>query len=175
MTAPAYRIVAARAEDVERLPAIERAAAALFPEEDLPEAQRDSSTDVGDFERARREARLWVALDARERPVGFALLDELDGVGHLEELDVHPDHGRQGLGRRLLEAALDGCRARGHAACTLTTFAHLAWNAPFYVSAGFRVLGREELSPGLAACLEAEARQGLDPTRRVAMRRELVG
>ena len=41
---------------------------------------------------------------------------------HLEELDVHPDHGRRGLGSSLVMAVRDWAAATGHEAITLTTF-----------------------------------------------------
>ncbi|MGH0035774.1 MAG: GNAT family N-acetyltransferase [Myxococcota bacterium] len=172
---PAYRIATARPEDIARLPAIERAAAALFPEADLAAAHREVTTPLEELDAARVEGRLWVALDPAGEAVGFALAQRLDGAGHLAELDVHPDHGRRGLGRRLLGAVVDWCRAGHLPACTLTTFRHLDWNAPFYASAGFRILTPGELTPGLARHLEAEAREGLDPARRVAMRLDLAG
>lgn len=174
MSATGHRIVLARPEDLLWLPDVERAAASLFPAEDLAPALRDHTTGSDVLETARAEGRLWVALDGSSRPVGFALAEELDGAGHLVELDVHPDHGRRGLGRRLLAAVLDWCRAENLPACTLTTFSHLAWNAPFYASAGFRILGPDELTPGLAAHLDEEATSGLDPDKRVAMRLDLA-
>lgn len=38
--------------------------------------------------------------------VGFAHVLEPDGLCHLEQLSVDPDHGHSGVGRTLLEAAL---------------------------------------------------------------------
>jgi GNAT superfamily N-acetyltransferase len=173
--ATGYRVVSARRRDVPQLSSVERAAAALFAETDLPAVHRSRTTGPDELETARAAGRLWVALDPSDAAVGFALAEVLDGAGHLAELDVHPEHGRRGLGRRLLEEVLAWCRNGGLPACTLTTFRHLAWNAPFYAGAGFRALRADELTPGLAAHLEEEARSGLDPSKRVAMRIELGG
>lgn len=169
----AYRIVAARPEHVEALAAIEVAAAALFPPEDLPEAVRSTPTSLEDFRAAQAAGMLWVALDSRGAPVGFALVELVDAVPHLEEIDVHPDHARRGVGAGLLDEVCRWAEAAGHAALTLTTFRHLAWNAPFYARQGFRALAPEEVPPGLQAILRDEARRGLDPAKRVAMRRAL--
>jgi hypothetical protein len=46
---------------------------------------------------------------------------------------------------------------------------------PFYARLGFEVIPTEELSPALRSVVEDETRRGLDPTRRVAMRRPSSG
>ena len=49
-----------------------------------------------------RHGRLWVAL-ADHVPVGFAhVVVRETGAAHLEELDVHPEHDRRGVGRQLV-------------------------------------------------------------------------
>ncbi|WP_341945182.1 GNAT family N-acetyltransferase [Microbacterium sp. LWH11-1.2] len=68
---------------------------------------------------------------------GFVHVLEIDGHAHLEQLSVHPAHGRRGIGRRLVRAALDEARERGHERVTLRTYADVPWNAPFYASCGF--------------------------------------
>jgi hypothetical protein len=64
-------------------------------------------------------------------------------------------------------------RQRGLDAVTLTTFRDVAWNAPYYERCGFRVLDETELGPGLRRVRDTEAAHGLDPARRVCMRRDL--
>ncbi|HEX3960074.1 MAG TPA: GNAT family N-acetyltransferase, partial [Trebonia sp.] len=63
--------------------------------------------------------------------------------------------------------------ADGLAALTLTTFASVPWNAPYYRRCGFRVLDDEELTSGLRAIRHDEAELGLDRWPRVCMRRDL--
>lgn len=70
-------------------------------------------------------------------PVGFVHVIEHDDAAHIEQLSVHPDHGRRGHGRALLDAAIDEAADRGAKVVTLRTYADVAWNAPFYASAGF--------------------------------------
>jgi hypothetical protein len=55
----------------------------------------------------------------------------------------------------------------------LTTFAHVPWNAPYYVRCGFRVLDDAEITQGLQAIREREAAMGVDRWPRVCMRRDL--
>ncbi|MFC4560808.1 GNAT family N-acetyltransferase [Nocardiopsis mangrovi] len=108
------------------------------------------------------------------RPVvGLAALVQLDGVAHLEQLAVHPAHGRRGIGAALLEAACGLARSQGSAAMTLTTFRDLAWNGPWYAARGFSPLPESEWGPGLRAQWRAEERAGILVAPRIAMRREL--
>jgi N-acetylglutamate synthase-like GNAT family acetyltransferase len=102
--------------------------------------------------------------------VGFALVKMLaDDLPHLEEIDVHPSHGRRGLGTALVRKVCEWATLRGHVMLTLTTFRAAAWNLPFYVRLGFEEIPRETLRPELAAVVSEEAHRGLDPVRRVVM------
>lgn len=69
--------------------------------------------------------------------VGFVQVLEIDDHAHLEQLSVLPSFSRRGLGRRLVQAALDESRKRGYEEVTLRTYADVPWNAPFYASCGF--------------------------------------
>ncbi len=168
-----FRIERARADDLAALPAIERAANALFEGTGLLPAVDEDFTHPDEFAEAQAAGRLFVARAPGGEPVGFALVELLDGQPHLEEMDVMPRYGRRGLGRALLEAVFAWGRSAGHTALTLTTFRDLAWNAPFYERAGFRALARDEIPPALAAVVRDEAARGLDPEKRVVMRRGL--
>ena len=70
---------------------------------------------------------------------------------HLEEVDVHPDHGRRGVGTALVRAVCDWVRRSGHAEITLTTFRALPWNMPFYRRLGFEEMRDDALRPELLA------------------------
>src|SRR5262245_16039193 len=98
----AYTIAAARFEDCARLPAIELAAASLLIPW-APEAAQNDTTSQSVLERAQRDGHLWVIL-ADGAPVGFAHVVVLEAdAAHLEEIDVHPDHARRGLGTKLVQ------------------------------------------------------------------------
>jgi GNAT superfamily N-acetyltransferase len=96
------------------------------------------------------------------------------GVAHLEEIDVHPEHGRRGLGTRLVIAICAWALTAGYRSLTLSTFRDVPWNMPFYAQLGFEVVPHDDLSPALRAVVRDETRRGLDPTRRVVMRRRSV-
>ena len=171
--AKGYRVAAGLASQLRFLPDVERAAASLFSAADLPEVLRDDTTPLDVLREAQQSERLWVALAQDETPVGFAYAIVLDGLPHLQELSVNPHHGRRGIGTSLVHTVCEWANKTGARAVTLTTFRHVAWNAPFYERLGFRILSPEDLRPGLAADLRKEAQEGLDPAMRVAMRREL--
>jgi GNAT superfamily N-acetyltransferase len=174
MSHPEYRIELARPDDISHLPAIERAAGRLFASSDVGEtALLNDETSLEQLRHAQQAGHLWVARDTRSELVGFGFVEIVDGQPHLEEIDVHPAHGRRGIGRALVEAICSWARAAGYTYLTLTTFRDVAWNAPFYAKAGFRILAREGVTAGVEAIVCDEASRGLDPARRVVMRREL--
>ena len=170
ITTPTYTITYARQKDLSLLPAIELAAARLLAGH-APEPVLAETTPDAVLKTARAHGQLWVAL-AKDVPVGFAHVEILEPtVAHLEEIDVHPEHGRRGLGRRLVMAVCTWAESHGYQVVTLTTFRDVAFNMPFYARLGFEVIPPEELSAALRVVLEGESRRGLDPARRVAMRR----
>lgn len=91
--------------------------------------------------------------------IGFAHVLEVEGAAHLEQVSVLPAFGRQGIGRRLVDAAADAARQRGHRELTLRTFAEVPWNAPFYQRCGFVVT--EPASAFELSLVQAEERLGL--------------
>ncbi|MFF3667245.1 GNAT family N-acetyltransferase [Microtetraspora malaysiensis] len=105
-------------------------------------------------------------------PVGFALLGQVDGSTHLDQLAVDPDHQGQGVGTRLIEAVCDAAAATSDA-ITLTTFRDVPWNAPWYARRGFEVLPPESWGPELRALVEHERALGLEIAPRVVMRKTL--
>ena len=167
-----YTIALARPQDLDRLPSIELAALTLFDGHGLDEIPA-VVTGEAELRKAQETGHLWVAL-ADDVPVGFARIKVIEASAvHLGELDVHPDHGRRGLGSTLVMAVCDWAAAKGHEAITLTTFRDIPWNMPFYASLGFTVVPPEALTLALASLVYEESRRGLDPALRVDMRRVL--
>jgi len=117
---------------------------------------------------------LWVAASQADQPVAFLMADLVDGCLHVEQVSVDPGSARRGVGRTLLDHAAILAAADGLPALTLTTFAHVPWNAPYYARCGFTVLDDAELTPGLRAIRQREAAAGLDRWPRVGMRRDLA-
>ena len=166
-----YQVRAARPAEVELLPGIEARAGVAFAPFGLAGPFTTIVTPRADYARGCAAGRLWVAADADDRPVGFALGDLLEGHAHLEEMDVLPEHARQGLGTALLEVVLRWAAAAGHREITLTTLAHIPWNGPFYARHGFREVPTADLRTAERALLAAEISRGLPGDGRVLMRR----
>jgi GNAT superfamily N-acetyltransferase len=146
--------------DLALLPAVEAAADRRFVPLGI--------TDLPPPATAAERARAWRVLVVGRPVSGLAVLGRVDGDVHLEQLSVHPAHGGRGLGAALLAAAVAAARAVGAPRVTLTTYADVSWNAPWYARQGFvetDVVGRD-----LAAVVRSEAaleRHG----RRVVMAR----
>jgi GNAT superfamily N-acetyltransferase len=170
---PLYRVTIARRRDLPLLAPIELAAATLLRGH-APDSVLRETTDERELTSARSEGRLWVAL-ADDVPVGFAIIDVLwRDLAHLEEVDVHPDHGRCGHGGRLVAAVCDWASRRGYLQVTLMTFRDVPWNMPFYVRLGFEAVPEAEVPAEVRAIVDDETQRGLDPTRRVVMRYRCV-
>jgi GNAT superfamily N-acetyltransferase len=164
-----YTIALARPRDLQGLAAIELRAATLL-EGFVPRSILAEYTPDGDFRAAQADGRLWVALDD-DQPVGFAIVELLDdGLPHLEEIDVDPDHGRRGLGAAMVREVCDWTAAHGHPEVTLTTFRAVPWNMPFYARMGFEEVPEPSLRPALRDVVRYEAERGLDPAARCVMR-----
>jgi GNAT superfamily N-acetyltransferase len=166
-------IRAAAPNDFDTIRDIERAAGQLFAEIGMDEIANDEPPSLEELGEYRDRGHAWVLADAGDAPIGFALVDVVDGCAHIEQVSVHPRHHRRGYGRRLIDHITDWARARVMPAVTLTTFRDVPWNAPYYELCGFRTLTQAELTPELAAVRAHEAEEGLDPSMRVCMRLDL--
>jgi len=168
-----YSIELAQTQHLVELQTIEHAAGKMFAGWDLPSSLFDEKMPLPVFETALSQGLLWVALSTGGEPVGFVLLERSGNLLHLEELDVHPDHGRKGIGSALVNSVCNWGEKKGCTSMTLTTFRHIPWNRPFYEKLEFIVLQEAQLEDELRERLAREAVQGLDPSLRVEMKREL--
>jgi GNAT superfamily N-acetyltransferase len=186
----------ARLADIEAMQRVGAAAGRRLAEIDDPRIAKcadDAPLPTGALRRWVDDGRAWVAVADPAGPaapagpsapdggdhdrggegdiVGSIVVDILDGNAHVEELSVVPTAERRGLGSALLDAVLAYARRHGHPAVTLTTFADVPWNRPWYERRGFAALAPGEEGPELAARMLDEAAHGLHPELRVAMRR----
>lgn len=160
----------ASAQDLPALRAIERAAGEAFRDQGMAVVADDEPLTLTALSRFQEDGRAWV-VTVDERPVGYLLMSLVDGAVHVDQVSVHPEHARAGLGRALLDRAAACARERGAAALTLTTFADVPWNRPYYERLGFRVLRDDELTEGLRQVQAHERASGLTAWPRVCMRR----
>ena len=167
------RIRAARADEIPRLRELDWDAEQIFADIGMPEITEYEPPPFAQLADSQRAGLLWVAVDEDDRPASFVMSVLLDGCLHVEQLSTDPASARRGLGRALLDHAADQARAGGLPALTLTTFADVPWNGPYYERCGFRVLRDDEITPGLREVRAHEAALGLDRWPRVCMRRDL--
>jgi ribosomal protein S18 acetylase RimI-like enzyme len=168
-----YVLRTAGADEPELLRDIERAAGEVFRDIGMPEIADDEPLPRDTLAAYQRAGRAWVAVDPAGRVVAYLIAAVVEGDLHIEQVSVHPAAARRGLGRALIDLAADVAAREGLAALTLTTFADVPWNAPYYARCGFRSLGERDLGPGLRAIRRREAALGLDRWPRVCMRREV--
>jgi GNAT superfamily N-acetyltransferase len=161
-----YAVRPAQPADLPLLAEIEGAADQLFTSV-FGDLDWDPPTDG-----AARAAEPGFLLVAGDPPVGFAHVLFLEGAAHLEQLAVHPSAMDQGIGTALLEAACETAHAAGYDALSLSTFADVPWNAPWYAARGFAEV--TEPLPYQQRLRELEQEMGLDRHGpRVVMSRSL--
>ncbi|MGI8752326.1 MAG: GNAT family N-acetyltransferase [Acidimicrobiales bacterium] len=165
----------ARVEQGTALQEIERLAGARFRDVGMDAVADAAPASLEALGRYARAGRAWVAADEGCSPVGYILVDVVDGNAHVEQVSVRPDKQGRGLGRALLDRVWVWAADRGKPAITLTTFTDVPWNRPLYERLGFSVLQETEIGPELSARRDAETGHGLDPTTRVCMRRAVDG
>lgn len=178
--------------DLPALQDIERAAGEPFRALGMASVADDEPPTLAELERYRAAGRAWVAIEPEgptspERrpgadgpsagtPIAYLISWHLEAdlTEHIEQVSVHPRAARRGVGRALIEHVAAFARTRGSTALTLTTFAEVPWNAPYYARIGFSPLPEAELTPALRAIRAHEAGLGLDRWPRLCMRRDLT-
>lgn len=167
------RIRPARTDEGSALREIERLAGVRFREVGLPAVADDEPASIETLARYADHGRSWVAVDASDVPIGYALVDVVDGCAHIEQVSVRPDHQGSGVGRALIDHVRHWASDHDLPAVTLTTFTDVPWNAPLYRHLGFRVLDDNEIGPELRRLRDRETAHGLDPATRVCMRSDV--
>lgn len=100
------------------------------------------AAELAEFVRQRHQhpSQLWCAVDGLDRVAGSVVIDGSHGPessAHLRWFILDPRCQGQGLGSRLLDAALAFCRDNGFAGIHLWTFAGLQDARRLYESRGF--------------------------------------
>ncbi|WP_429001740.1 GNAT family N-acetyltransferase [Xanthomonas sacchari] len=101
----AGRIRLARAQELARLPEIERRAGAVLQGHPAQAVFATHGLDAEALRAGLTREQLWVALDEDERCVGYLLGGRLDDGFRVQQMDVDPCYGRRGHGRALLRHA----------------------------------------------------------------------
>ena len=164
-----YNIRLAKVEDLTVLPGIERKACTLFAKTKHHAAVSDDVTTLEDFEEAREEGHLFVAVSEDGKAVGFSFMEIMGHGVHLDEIDVLPKFGGKGIGTALVKKVCGWAKKNNYPVVTLTTYKEIRWNAPFYKKLGFRVLRADEMSDELQNLFLCEHESGLLMEDRVVM------
>ncbi|HVW80303.1 MAG TPA: GNAT family N-acetyltransferase [Mycobacteriales bacterium] len=160
-------------DEAERLRQIEADAGELFRTVDMARVAENKLPSVAFLQAAIAAGRIWVDAPPGDEPAAYLLTDDVDGCLHIEQVSVHPSRAREGLGRGLIDHAEIVAGQRGLPALTLTTFAEVPWNGPYYRRLGFVELTGPAITPGLARIRDREDALGLDAWPRICMRREV--
>lgn len=154
--------------DLPVLQDIERAAGEPFRALGMTEIADDDPPPLSLLAEYQLACRAWVFADPQDLPAAYLIWQEVDGAAHIDQVSVHPRAARRGVGRTLIDHL---AKVAGAPNLTLTTFAEVPWNAPYYARLGFTTLADAELTDGLRKIVAEEAALGLDRWPRVCMRR----
>ena len=159
--------------DLEQLQKIEYEANELFEPYGYCELYRATMTPIETLKEHLATQSAWVAAPAQgEVCVGFILGTAHVAYSHvhIDELDVLPSYGRQGIGTSLIKRVEQWAAELGVLCVTLSTQRHVPFNAPFYARLGFRILAEDEaLTPPLQAIRDFERANGWSSEDRVLM------
>ena len=164
-----YQIRLAREHELYQLNTIEEAASKLFANTKFALEIDQDSLPIDLLREQQAKDLVWVAVDERDNPVGFAVVMVMSDRIHLHELSVDPEHGRKGLGTRLIETIIQFAKSSGFAGVTLSTFRDIPWNALFYKKLGFREMKESEIGINLQNIRTEEAQNGLPISERILM------
>jgi GNAT superfamily N-acetyltransferase len=177
MTTDPYYLRPARPDERDRVGEIGDLAGTRFAGLDLIDESLDVPFPQDVLARLIDAGQVWVACaaadTASDTAVGVVIASVREGVVYVEEIDVLAEHGRRGLGGRMLDAVCAWAQERGYPAVTLSTFRDVPWNGPFYRKHGFVDLVPAAWTAGMRVLREQEAHHGLRTDVRVFMRREL--
>ncbi|MEC7289147.1 MAG: GNAT family N-acetyltransferase [Pseudomonadota bacterium] len=168
-----YSITRAELDDIPALISVDKAASALFaPTGLLTEEALADHVPAEVLETEIPLSNVFVARNQHDWAIGFALIRPRGTGLYLDQISVHPDHGKKGIGRALVIRTLAEAEARKLPHVSLSTFRDLAWNGPFYASLGFKELSADRLEPYMLEIEEAQ-KPFMDVSKRCFMRRKV--
>lgn len=159
--------------EIKLLPQIENEADLRYRRVDLGQVVDMPPASLASLEAGRRERRLWIAVSALNRPVGFALMKFPGGTAWLDQLSVLQRWQGYGFGTALIEQTATAARSLGHRTLHLSTYRDVPWNAPYYARRGFAEMPRADWPQVFRMQSMEGNRHGHPPWRRTIMRRLL--
>jgi GNAT superfamily N-acetyltransferase len=136
-TAPKrIRITGLQEQQLAAVAEAEAAATAVYYDSGFDAAEVPTRS-IADITALTRHHNVRVA-EADHEPVGYAAWrDEAPGVAYVEEISVHPDFQRFGVGSRLMETIRDEAREAHLKQIVLRCWTRAPWAMAFYKSLGF--------------------------------------
>jgi GNAT superfamily N-acetyltransferase len=156
-------------DDLPAIQVVEVAAGTLFRDLGMDATADHEPPDAEVLSDYISGGRCWVGVDPDDGPIAYILVDVVDGAAHIEQVSVRPDHAHQRIGAALIDTVAGWAAEKLLTAVTLTTFAAVPWNGPYYRRLGFEPIEPDDLGIGLAARRQHEAERGLDRWPRFAM------
>lgn len=167
------RIRLASADEIHKVAPLEQAAGELFRPLGMNAVADDAPIAESELLLAVDERRLWFAVEYGVLKA-YLLGDFLPQSLHIDQVTVHPDAARRGLGALMIESVSADPRSKERGLLTLTTFVDVPWNAPYYRRIGFRDVPENEWPEGVAEKYREEASPRFADWPRVVMLREIA-
>lgn len=168
------RIRLATLPELPKLIEIETASGILFRGTGLIPSEETDPGMITTLEKAYVAELCWVVEVADPEDASLSVLAgfvvcRVEGKAlYLDQISVHPDFMRRGLGAALMAAVFSEAQRRALGHITLSTFRDVPWNGPYYARFGFVELPQDDLLPWMLAVRDKEARD-LDITKRCFM------
>jgi GNAT superfamily N-acetyltransferase len=162
----------AEARDFAAMAEIEWAAGEQFRALGMDSIADDEPPSSTDLSLSLSQGPCWVWVDESDLAIAYLVSFRMGDRLFIEQVTVHPDFSRRGIGASLIAAAGERAETDGMVGLPLTTFADVPWNAPYYERLGFRVIPESQWSSAMRLRVLAEAAHGLDTWPRVVMVRD---
>ncbi len=101
---------------------------------------------------------------------GYSLASVVDDEAHLDQVSVRRVAAGRGIGRLLIDEVCQWAVRQDYETLSLTTFADVPWNGPYYERLGFELLPADRCGPQLEAIRHRERLSGIEVAPRIAMR-----
>ncbi|KAK3683067.1 hypothetical protein LTR37_020605 [Vermiconidia calcicola] len=148
-----YTIRRASSADITRIGAISLSATKKFSSipalADLGQDEEEPAT----IQKWLSLGRIYLAGEEEGKPLGFLAACPMDDVLYIAEISTHGSSQGQGVGSALLDAVLQWAKNRAAQDSTstervsLTTYADVPWNGPWYRKRGFKEVDAAGLGP----------------------------
>jgi len=160
-----HKIRNAEKSEFPTLASIEIAAGKRFFDEGVLKSGEGTTPTAANYQ----DGTCYLVEHATDGPVGFIQVFWHDRFLHIQELSVHPDHQRKGIGAALIAHTLDLARQKDALGLTLSTFRDVSWNGPYYEQLGFEAVSAVGLGKPYVQIREREHANSLDITARQIM------